>query len=84
MHTDITTCNTDEPQQKYRLGMVSNRLLGGRGGGLKLVLLDQRALSIKPFSDGKPVWGTHADPFHMPLSAASDQGLYRLLIGISM
>ena len=57
--------------------------LGG-GGGLKLVLLDQRALSIKPFSDGKPVWGTHADPFHMPLSAASDQGLYRLLIGISM
>ena len=27
IHTDIT-CNTEEPQQKYRLGTVSNRLLG--------------------------------------------------------
>ena len=26
-HTDIT-CNTEEPQQKYRLGTVSNILLG--------------------------------------------------------
>ena len=26
-HTDIT-CNNEEPQQKYRLGTVSNRLLG--------------------------------------------------------
>ena len=23
------TCNTEEPQQKYRLGTVSNRLMGG-------------------------------------------------------
>ena len=28
IHTDITTCNTEEPQQKYRLGTVSYRLLG--------------------------------------------------------
>ena len=28
-----TTNNTEEPQQKYRLGTVSNRLLGGVGGG---------------------------------------------------
>ena len=27
IHTDLT-CNTEEPQQKYCLGMVSNRLLG--------------------------------------------------------
>ena len=27
IHTDITTCNTDELQQKYRLGTVSCRLL---------------------------------------------------------
>ena len=26
-HTDIT-CNTKEPQQEYRLGTVSNSLLG--------------------------------------------------------
>ena len=26
-HTDITICNIEEPQQKYRLGTVSNRLL---------------------------------------------------------
>ena len=38
IHKDIT-CNIEEPQQKYRLGTVSNRLLGG-GGGLKHVLLD--------------------------------------------
>ena len=31
IHTGIT-CNTEEPQQKYRLGTVSNRLLGGGGG----------------------------------------------------
>ena len=36
IHTDIT-CNTEEPQQKYRLGTVSNRLMGG---GLLRVLLD--------------------------------------------
>ena len=28
IHTGITTCNIEEPQQKYRLGTVSNRLLG--------------------------------------------------------
>ena len=33
IHTDITTFNTEEPKQKYCLGMVSNRLLGGGGGG---------------------------------------------------
>ena len=38
-YTDITTCNIEEPQQKYRLGTVSNRLLkvcvwgGGEGEG---------------------------------------------------
>ena len=37
IHTDIT-CYIEEPQQKYRLGTVSNELLGG-GGGLKLALL---------------------------------------------
>ena len=29
MHTDIPTCNIEEPQQKYRLGKVSNKLLLG-------------------------------------------------------
>ena len=29
IRTDITTCNTKEPRQKYRLGMVNNRLLWG-------------------------------------------------------
>ena len=29
LHID-TTCNTEEPQQKYRLGKVSNRLLGAK------------------------------------------------------
>ena len=37
IHTDIT-CNIEEPQQKYRLGTVRNRL--PEGGGLKHVLLD--------------------------------------------
>ena len=32
LHTDITTCHTEEAQQKYCLGMVSNNLLGGGGG----------------------------------------------------
>ena len=41
LHTEITTCNSEEQQQKYRLGIVSNRLTGvageGRGGrGLNL------------------------------------------------
>ena len=31
-HTEITTCNIiEEPQQKYCLGKVSNRLLGSGG-----------------------------------------------------
>ena len=30
--TDITICTFEEPHQKYRLGMVSNRLLGGGEG----------------------------------------------------
>ena len=30
INADITACNTDEPQQKYRLGTDSNRLLGSR------------------------------------------------------
>ena len=29
IHTDITKCNNEEPQQKYHLGTVSKRLLGG-------------------------------------------------------
>ena len=28
IHKDIATCNTEEPQQRSRLGTVSNRLLG--------------------------------------------------------
>ena len=28
IHTDLTTFNIEEPQQKYRLGTVSNRLPG--------------------------------------------------------
>ena len=27
IQTDITTCNIEEPQQKYRLGMASNSIL---------------------------------------------------------
>ena len=39
---DIHKHNCEEPQQKNRLGMVSNKLLGGGGGagGLEHVLLD--------------------------------------------
>ena len=47
IHTDISrTCNTEEPQQKYRLVAVSNGLLGldgvavRRGRGLEHVLMD--------------------------------------------
>ena len=32
IHMDIIICNIEEPQQKYHLEMVSNRLLGGWGG----------------------------------------------------
>ena len=27
-HTGVATCNIEETQQKYRLGTVSNRILG--------------------------------------------------------
>ena len=34
IHTNIHVYNIKESQQKYRLGTVTNRLLGGgRGGG---------------------------------------------------
>ena len=39
IHTYITTCNIEEPQQKYRLGTVRDRKIGG-SGGLILVFLD--------------------------------------------
>ena len=29
IHTGITTCSTKEPEQNYRLGTVSNRILEG-------------------------------------------------------
>ena len=38
IHTDITTCNIEEPQQKNPIGTVSNRSVGA--GGLKHVLLN--------------------------------------------
>ena len=31
IYTGITTCNIGEAQQKYRFGMVRNKLLGGVG-----------------------------------------------------
>ena len=37
IYMNITTCNTEEPQQTYRIGNVSKRSLGG---GVKDVLLD--------------------------------------------
>ena len=33
IHTDITTCINEDPQQKYRLGTVSNTILGSLEGG---------------------------------------------------
>ena len=33
IHTDITTCLNGDPQQKYRLGTVSNTILGSLEGG---------------------------------------------------
>ena len=32
IQTDIAICDIEEPQQKYRLGTVSNRLHWGGGG----------------------------------------------------
>ena len=49
IHTDIT-CNTREPQQKYRLGTVSNRLLGV--GGLNAFYWIQ-SLALSFCSDSK-------------------------------
>ena len=40
LHTGITTCNIEEAQQKYNHGTVRNRLIGGRFGEYKHVLLD--------------------------------------------
>ena len=34
IHTDITTCNIEEPRQKYRIGPISNRLPGWEGVGV--------------------------------------------------
>ena len=28
IHTDFTACDIEEPSEKYRIGTVSNRLLG--------------------------------------------------------
>ena len=36
IHTDITTCNIEEAQQKYRPGTVSNRFLGWGLGSLNI------------------------------------------------
>ena len=36
IHTYITTCNIEDLQQKYRLGMASKRSLGVLGGGLNM------------------------------------------------
>ena len=37
IHEDNTTCNIEEPQQKYRLGTVNNIILGLCGGGLNML-----------------------------------------------
>ena len=62
IHTDITTCNTEEPQHKYRLGTISNRLLRC-GGGLKLhvILLDPNSgpLTRQWFETIGPHKGNH-------------------------
>ena len=42
LHMDITKCNIEEPQQKLRIGTVSNFLMG-LGWGLKYVLLNPNA-----------------------------------------
>ena len=61
IHTDIT-CNIEEPQQKYRLGTVSNGLLGG--GGLNTFYWtqdwhdDMTAVSAPP--DALGCMGTHS------------------------
>ena len=39
IHTDITKCNIEEQQQKYRLGTVSNRLLVEERGLYCIVVL---------------------------------------------
>ena len=43
-HTDIITRNIEEPQQCFILVMVSNRLLGGKGG-LHMIILALRFCS---------------------------------------
>ena len=44
IHTDITTCNTEELQQKYRLGSLCNKLLVG---GLNIFYWIQTLLDFK-------------------------------------
>ena len=44
IHKDIS--NIEEPQKKYRLGTVSNRLLGGGGGGNMFNWIQTLALSF--------------------------------------
>ena len=38
IHTDITICNIEEPQQKYRLGTSSNRLHGQTFPKIKILM----------------------------------------------
>ena len=41
IHSSISTCNTEGPQQKNRLGTANDKINLETGGGLKLVLLDR-------------------------------------------
>ena len=62
IHTDIT-CNTEEPQRKFRFGMVSNSLLdfiGWGGSGFEgreviwLILSHLHKRPLKPMLNGIP------------------------------
>ena len=64
IHTDIT-CNTEEPQKKYRLGTVSNRLLRGLNA---FYWIQNLALSF--CSDSNRL-------FRMKVSYESERGLDR-------
>ena len=68
LETIYCTYGLEEPQQKYRLGTVNNRLQG-RSFRDQLPLLVYHANS--------------ADPDQTPQKAASDQGQRYLLTGIS-
>ena len=73
IHTDIATCDIEEPQQNYRLGRVSNRLHWGGGEGGYHVLLDPKQLfSISPSCS---FMHQHLDMMTMRLTtAASNSG----------